>query len=154
MTQLHFNSAVASPLHITVSQFPQALSAKPFFSYRDFKYRKEAIKEGYLVDVSKLSRTFKADVAITRELWELYVAVDNPNGFKERFRAVSLLAQAKMAIKHADPHASEVFFEVKQFPRKLKSYLNKVRLWLVISSGDSHEPVLTIMLDTQHGEAL
>jgi hypothetical protein len=150
----HFNSAVVSPLQFPVSQFSQALRPKPFFSYRDFKYRKEAIKEGYLVDVSKLSNAFKADVAITREVWELYVSADNPSWFKEQFRAVSLLAQAKVAIKHAAPHASEVFFEVKRFPRKSQSYLNKIRLWLVVSSGDSNEPVLTIMLDTQHGEIL
>ncbi len=149
----HFNSVETLPTPFPTLHFPQAIiTDEPFFSFRDFKERKEAIDQGYLINVSELSSQFNADIAITREVWELYVTVNEPDWFKEQFRAASLLAQAKIAIKHADPHASEVFFEVKRFPRKIQSYLNKIRLWLVVSSGDNNEPVLTIMLDTQHGE--
>jgi hypothetical protein len=124
-----------------------------FFSFRDFSSRKEAFEEGYLVDVSALSSTFKVPVAMTREVWELYVAVNDNDLFNQQSRVVSLLTQAKEAVKHTPAHATEAFFEVKQFPGSSSSYLNKLRLWVVVSLGDQSEPVLTIMLDTQHAEA-
>ncbi len=151
MTQ--FNTVAVPSLQILAPQFSQAMTSRPFFSFRDLP-RKDAIEEGYLIDVSTLSTSFKADVCITREVWELYISIDDPELFNRQCRVVSLLAQAKMAIKHAVPHTAEVFFEVKRFPRRSQSFLNKIRLWIVVSSGDSNEPVLTVMLDTQHGEAL
>ena len=124
-----------------------------FFSFRDFSSRQDALEEGYLIDVSALSSTFEVPVAMTREVWELCVTTDHNDIFNQQWRVTSLLTQAKVAVKQSPDHATEAFFEVKQFPRSSLSYLNKLRLWIVVSLGDQNEPVLTIMLDTQHAEA-
>jgi len=153
-TMTPLNLAIGSPMHPHFHPLTPPLDASPFFSFKDFIYRKEAIAEGYLVDLSALSSTFKASVCMTREVWELYVVVNDVDLFRHRFRAVSLLSQARIAIKQASAHSTEAFFEVKRYPRRSQSFLNKIRLWIVVSSGDSDEPVLTIMLDTQHGKAL
>ncbi len=129
-------------------------SLAEFFSCRDFRNRKVALEEGYLIDVSNIANIFHVPVAITREVWALCISNNNPDLFNQQFRVVSLLAQTKAAIKTASSQASEVQFDVKQFPRKVASHHNKIRLWGVVSSGDNKKPVFTIMLDTQHGEIL
>ena len=121
-----------------------------FFSFRDLPSRQQAIEEGYLVDVSSISKTFNVPVAMTREVWENCVVVKQADAFREGFRTISILMQAKIAIKQAPADVTEVSFDVKQFPWNTRSHKNKQRLWVAVSLGDKHEPVLTVMLDSQH----
>ena len=124
-----------------------------FFSFKDAINRQHALDEGFLIDVSSLAtKFFHVPVAMTREVWERCVAMNHTELFKQQFIVTSILCQAKAAIKHAKPHATEVSFDVQRFPGNTKTHLDQQRLWVVVSSGDQNESVLTLMLDSQHAE--
>lgn len=132
------------------------------YSYSFFNFthlsRQQAIDEGYLVDIATLTEIvnthFTVPVALTREVYELCVAMDHSQLFKERLRLSSLLSQMKTAMRIADRHASAAAFDVKMLPYDYHQALNKHRLWVVVGPGDNKEPVLTVMLDSQYQEAL
>jgi hypothetical protein len=146
-------SAVRSLFSDTrIKTFQPQQAVSDFFSFTDAVSRKNALEEGFLVDVSALSnKIFQAPVAITREVWELCVSVNQTeNRFKQQAILISILCQAKVAIKRAQSHATEVSFDMKWFPRSIRAHLDKLSLWIAISTDEQNEPVLTLMLDSQH----
>jgi hypothetical protein len=145
-TRLLFSEARIKTLH------PQQ-AVSDFFSFTDAVSRKNALEEGFLVDVSALSNKIfqTAPVAITREIWELCVSVNRAESrFKQQAILISILCQAKVAIKRAPAHATDTSFNMKWFPRSIKAHLEKLCLWIAVSTDEHNKPVLTLMLDSQH----
>lgn len=54
---------------------------------------------------------FDVPVLLSHELWELCVAMNYTDEFRQNFRIKSLLVQSKNAIKNADQHLAEVSFD-------------------------------------------
>ncbi len=111
--------------------------------------RSTAFSKGDLVDVSSLSHTFHVPIALTREVWNLCVAKDHNDTFNQQFRIVSLLTQARIAIRKASAHATETSFTIKPFPRCSSAFMHKKRLRVVVGLDDQQKPVLTVMLNEQ-----
>jgi Family of unknown function (DUF6573) len=121
---------------------------KAFFRPRA-QSRRQNLDDGWLVDVSDLAKAyFNVPVAMTRDVWELCIAMNSSESFAQQFRLCSLLCQAKMAAMHTVPHAREVTFDIKPFPRNSQSFKQKIKLCLRIET-DQEQPVLTLMLDEQ-----
>jgi len=118
----------------------------PFYSYVDCVSRDMAIENGLLIDIPELSaRYFKAPVAVSREVWESLVAINNDE-FRDGSKLLSILCSASKAIKRSGRFLTEVCFFV-QSPE------SDEKVCLKISAGpmDTHDPnpALTIMFGNQ-----
>lgn len=113
-----------------------------------FKYtRKQAIEDGVLVDVSSIAREagFKYPVAITRTVWESWIAPDNmagQSGESESGRLWDVLFVLRAVIRKQTSEVDTVFFSVL-FTKEGRKRL--VRLKSLCGPGDDLEPVITIM---------
>ena len=111
--------------------------------------RKQAIEDGVLVDVTEQAKEtgFKVPVAITANLYHQYI--EPPDGLEgegqsARGRLHDVLLLTFLAAKERwDGSMVEIepLFVIGEGTK-----LKKVKCWAVIGSGDSGEPVLTIML--------
>jgi hypothetical protein len=113
--------------------------------------RAQAIEDGVLVDVSETAKEagIKFPVAVTRTLWEKYIAV--PEGVKcqdERGRLWDVLSMFRCAAASSRARGSTLFFKlyVKNHNRERMDSRDLVALKAVCGPGDSGEPVITIML--------
>ncbi len=111
--------------------------------------REQAIKEGFLVDVSDLAREagFKWPVAVTRGVWDEVVTPAPPDaqrGQSEKGRLWDVLCMARLAAKaNKDDHDSVLFQVIVLCDQKHK----KITLKLVLSfESPEGGPCLTIML--------
>lgn len=100
--------------------------------------RKEAIQDGYLIDVTDTARIagITCPVVITKALWEEYINRDDPIG-----RLWDVLWIFKLEAMHQS--IDELTFSVS-FEKDGKAEL--VTLWAMCGPGDLYEPVITIML--------
>ena len=140
-------------MHFTnLSRFTKAVRPpvqprSEFFSWHDALDRQHAIREGFLVDVSSLAVSFfDVPVALTRNVWDLCVAMDWREQFIQQWRICSIVCQARVAAQHAAPGSIEAHFDVRR--HTLGSLRPKIRLWLRIEA-DRGRPVLTIMTDDE-----
>jgi len=133
--------------NLTKAVSPPIQPRSEFFSWRDAIDREHAIREGFLVDVSSLAASFfDVPVAITRNVWDLCVAMDWREQFIQQWRICSIVCQARVAAQHANPGAVEAHFDVRRHKRG--SLRSKIRLWLRIEA-DRGRPALTIMTDDE-----
>ena len=133
-------------------------SSSAFLSFIDCCSREQAINEGFLIDVSEIAfnrLNYKWPLALTREVWDRCVAWTERDSDQQAYqtqlrRLLDVLCMAKYGLCHAEPHATEAWFETSYLPRDGES-LRAVNQCLVIavSPGDHKEPVLTIMLPEQ-----
>jgi len=109
--------------------------------------RKQAIEDGFLIDVSKLAKEagFSFPVAVTLGAWAACVQVpESVSGWQdETGRLWDILNMLRLAAKTAS--GQRVRFQVL-FQNKPVGPLEKVSLVGHCGPGDSAEPVLTIML--------
>jgi len=137
-------------MHFTnLSRFTNAVQSpvqprSEFFSWHDALDRQHAIQEGFLVDVSSLAWSlFDVPVALTRDVWDLCVAMDCRDQIIQQWRICSIICQARFAAQHADPGTICVHFDVA-----IGRVRPKIRLWLRVET-DRGGPVLTIMTDDE-----
>lgn len=115
--------------------------------------RADAIADGHLVDVSETAREvgFKFPVAVTRPVWEQFVAWDNDaekTYQDESGRLWDVLYMAHFTIKimgNNNPATPRLAYELLSIPRGKTKAIN-CKLHIHIGPGDAGEPVLTIML--------
>jgi len=134
------------PIHNSHQGNPIAPYGNPFYAYVDCASRDAAIEAGLLIDIPELSALyFKAPVAVSREVWESLVAINN-DAFKDGSKLLSIFCSASKAIKRSGRLLTEVCFFV-QSPKKGE------KVCLKISAGpmNTHNlsPVLTIMFGNQ-----
>jgi hypothetical protein len=113
--------------------------------------RKEAIEDGFLVDVSETAREagFRYSVAVTRTVWERYVVV--PEGVScqdEGGRLWDILWMLKAEIASGAKDSEDVL-EFRLYVRNNNELLELVTLKSVCGPGDDGEPVITIMLPSE-----
>jgi hypothetical protein len=110
--------------------------------------RAQAIEDGVLVDVSPVAREagLRFPVALTRSVWELYVAV--PTGVEcqdesgRLWDVVWMLAVAIRTSRQAD--LATIRYQLHVRNNNARSTL--VTLKAVCGPGDAGEPVITVML--------
>lgn len=131
---------------------------KNFFGKNIHVYtRAQALEDGVLVDVSKtaLEAGFKVPVAVTRAVWDRYIAwTDEDNNNQtiqdESGRLWDVLWMLMCAIKMRGSEADQVIYELYVISRDGKSRTAKcIKLKSSIGGGDKREPVITIMLPTE-----
>jgi hypothetical protein len=124
------------------SDKPRDVSDPLIYSYS----RGEAIEDGVLVDVTQTAREagFRIPVALTRAVWERYVAVppkviaqDEPGRLWDILWIASLTARRNRT-------ASEFFFSV--YVRNDNRQPRPRRLKCAVGPGDEGEAVVTILL--------
>ena len=119
--------------------------------------RAQALEDGVLVDVSETAREagFKIPVAVTRAVWDRYIAwTDEDNNNQaiqdESGRLWDVLWMLMCAIKMRRSEADQVIYELYVISRDGKSRTAKcIKLKSSIGGGDKREPVITIMLPTE-----
>lgn len=110
--------------------------------------RKEAIDDGFLVDVSKLAGKagFKYPVAMSRTVFEQCVAV--PEGATDQDevgRLWDILTMLRFAIKTSrDQNVADIRFKLSVVGPN--GHRSLVHLKALCGPGDDAEPVITIML--------
>jgi hypothetical protein len=110
--------------------------------------RKEAIEDGFLVDVSYIAREagLRYPVALTRAVWDRYVEVpEGVDGQDEDGRLWDILWMLKQAIA-SGPKDRQSVMQYQLYVRNDNSMLQLITLKAVCGPGDEGEPVLTIML--------
>lgn len=114
--------------------------------------RGQAIEDGELVDVSDTAREagFRFPVALTRAVWNAYVEV--PRGVRlqdEAGRLWDILSMARFAIQRSRTAGDRLVFgvHVRNDNRDRTPPLRQLRL--IVGPGDTAEPVMTIMLETE-----
>ena len=110
--------------------------------------RAEALADGTLVEVSELAREagIRAPTAVTRAVWEQYVALSpaaRQAGNDEIGRLWDIVSMVRCAALR-NPDASEVVFSLRVVIDRLEPEL--VELRAVCGPGDDGETVITIML--------
>jgi hypothetical protein len=113
--------------------------------------RKEAIEDGFLVDVSDMGREagFRYPVALTRTVWEQYVVV--PDGVEcqdEDGRLWDILWMLKVAIASGAKDREDLL-KFKLNVRNANERTELVTLKSVCGPGDDGEPVITVMLSSE-----
>jgi hypothetical protein len=105
--------------------------------------RKQAIKDGILVDVTAQAKEtgFKVPVAITSTVYDKYIPSDL-HGQDERGRLHDLLWMLFLKARGCEERI--IFFEV--IFQMTESKQEVIKLKAIIGPGDTPEPVLTIML--------
>ncbi len=114
--------------------------------------RAQAIADGVLVDVTETAKEagFKWPVAITRTVWEDFVAWSDEDNERqthqdESGRLWDVLWMAFAAIRKSRGQP-ELIYELYRVPRDGKSAKAELtKLKLVAGPGDAAEPVITIM---------
>ncbi len=112
------------------------------FSYT----RKQAIEDGVLVDVSKdaANAGYKIQVAITSAVYTGYIETSLP-GQDEKGRLWDVLIMLQLNARNSD--SDTILFDV--LFQMTEDRIEPVQLKAVIGPGDTHDPVLTIMLPTE-----
>jgi len=111
--------------------------------------RAQAIEDGVLVDVSELAREagFRVPVAITAALHGLLSDIPKGSGEDYTGRLWDVLRMVALAARRA-ASSDRVHVEViVNQPGKPRGAL--VKLWSLIGPGDTWEPVITIMLESE-----
>lgn len=110
--------------------------------------RKQAIKDGVLVDVSATAKEagFKWPFAMTAEVWSLIEQIPAKFSHEDlQGRLWDVLMMARHAIRNAKPGEEEIFYDLILH----QDGSNRLRLKIHCGPGDSCEPVLTLMLPDQ-----
>lgn len=115
-----------------------------------FRYtRAEALTDGVLVDVTETAKEagFRYPTAVTRAVWERYVAVpeDLSGEQDEAGRLWDILWMLRFATRRSQGETRDVRFEL-YVRMKPGEDLELVTLKAVCGPGDEAEPVVTIML--------
>ena len=132
---------------------PQTRTGQPLdivlFAYT----RRQAIEEGFLVDVSETAREagFKIPVAITRTVWNRLVAL--PEGYRgfrdERGRLWDVLWMARhYTLRASDRDRVTMCVLVRDIRKDLRDSNRAPRKHfpiVALTAGDAGEPVITIM---------
>ncbi len=110
--------------------------------------RTQAIEDGYLVDVSETAREagIKFPVALTRAVWDTYVAV--PEGVEcqdERGRLWDIVWMLRMAIR-SGRDGSEIRFQLHVRNSNRGGTPPLVTLKAVCGPSDDLSPCITIMM--------
>lgn len=115
--------------------------------------RKQAIDDGFLIDVSTMSQEagFKWPVALTNAAWQDCVAWSDDDDEKqtcqdESGRLWDVLFMAFHAIKAATQAGDRLLFKLYRVPhdgKSMEASLSTLRL--IVGSGDQGEPVITIL---------
>lgn len=116
--------------------------------------RADALADGVLVDVSQLAREagFTVPVAMTRAAWEDCAEWTEEDSRRkcahqdQTGRLWDVLTMAHIGARRAQRGQSRTLFQLYRVPRQGRGVRPRlVALALVISAGDSGEPVITIM---------
>ena len=115
--------------------------------------REQAINDGELVDVTEVATEagLRVPVAITRAVWDKYIAWDNSDTDKQTYQDESgrlwdVLWMLRMSCARMRDE-SMMIYELYVVPRDGKSMrAKKVRLKAILNGGDCGEPVITVML--------
>ncbi len=115
--------------------------------------RKQAIDDGFLIDVSTMSQEagFKWPVALTNAAWQDCVAWSDDDDEKqtcqdESGRLWDVLFLAFYAIKTASESGDRLLFKLYRVPRDGKyREAQEVELKLMVGPGDDSRPVITIL---------
>ena len=131
---------------------------KNFFGENIHVYtRAQALEDGVLVDVSETAREvgFKIPVAVTRAVWDQYIAwtdedTHNQTIQDESGRLWDVFSMLIFAIKRDRFDTGPLIYQLAVVPRDGKSRSAKhIKLKLCMGRGDQREPVFTIMLPTE-----
>ncbi len=127
-----------------------------FDSYISVYTRTQAIKDGFLVDVSQMAKEagFLIPMAVTSTVWGQYIAWEAQDTERQVYqdttgRLWDVLYMLRMTGKHLKSLTlnSSLTYALRVVPRGGKHRTPKlIRLKAVLSQGDHGEPVLTIML--------
>ncbi len=114
--------------------------------------RGQAIADGTLVDVTDQAQEvgIKLPTAVTREVWEAYVALSDvarDAGNDERGRLHDILWMFRCAAVRAPKDASELLYELLVVTENPDPTL--VTLKAICGPGDDFRPVITILLPEQ-----
>jgi len=116
--------------------------------------RRQAIADGYLVDVSTMAQEagFVLPVALTRAAWEDCVAWDDGDNRRhqtiqdESGRLWDVLTMLRIGIR-SRPNQAMIQFSLVRVPRTGRGRLpRKTRLKAIIGPGDEGSPVITVMM--------
>ena len=126
-------------------------STDPYFGEVISSYsRKQAIEDGFLIDVTSTAREagFKVPVAVTSAVWEDCCEWDEQDA-KRHYQDVSgrlwdVLYMAFIAIRKSQG-GTQLFYGIHRIPRVGHGRKRNVILKLVSGPGDSGEHVITIM---------
>jgi len=118
--------------------------------------RAQAIADGELIDVSSVAEEagFKIPVAVTRTVWEQYVAwtdvdTDNQTYQDESGRLWDVVSMLRMSI-NSRRDDSVIQYRLYIVPRDGRSRKAKLTtLKAMIHGGDNGEPVMTIKLPSE-----
>lgn len=135
----------------------QTTSAEEFFGNTISNYtRKQAIEDGYLIDVSETAKEagFRWPVAMTRSAWVDCVEWTEHDAQQtsqdESGRLWDVVWMAFVGIRRSRTAATELMFELYRVPRDAvnrKAILTTLKL--LTGHGDNGEPVVTIMLPVE-----
>ena len=114
--------------------------------------RAQALEDGFLVDVSEVSREagIKFPVALTRAVWVEYVEV--PEGVTcqdERGRLWDILWMLRCQIRRSQGDTLHFQLYLRNHNRERLTRRDLVTLRAVCGPGDNGEPVVTIMLQDE-----
>lgn len=119
--------------------------------------RSAAIADGFLVDVTETAKEagFKCPVALTREVWEAFVAWSDEDSKKQTYQDESgrlwdVLFMAYVNIKRVKEPCTELPYTIFCVPKDGKTRKSVVsHLKLHVGPGDDGELVITVMLPNQ-----
>ena len=125
---------------------PENPAGNPFNELIFGYSRAQAIADGVLVDVSETAKEagFRLPVALTRAVWDSYVAV--PKGVvaqDEAGRLWDIVWMCRSAISRLNQEGPQILFQL--YVRNDNRRPRSVTLKAVCGPGDAGEPVLTIM---------
>ena len=109
--------------------------------------RKQAIEDGFLIDVSELAKEagFKFPAAITRGIYSILNDTHGP-GQSFEGRARDMFTIFKLEIKRSEPGQDTIYF-APLFQGQGRGAPRPVKMWSKCGPGDNAEPVLIIMLE-------
>ena len=125
---------------------------KPIYIYT----RSQAIADGILVDVTKMSEEvgFKIPTAVTDTVWKNYIEWTDEDSKHQicqdtNGRLWDVLSMLRFAIAR-NRMTNHVYYKLYVVPRDGKTRKARLtQLKAVIGAGDSGEPVITIMLPNE-----
>ncbi len=121
-----------------------------FFSKQNNVCQKQPLQDDFLIDLTSVARQiFTVPVFMTQEAWSLCL-LHQDHVFALKTTIISILCQAKVAIKQSSGNARGVNFLIKWLPRTIESHLNKQRLRVNIEYDNNHALILILMLDRLH----
>lgn len=106
------------------------------------KTQSHFVHEGDLIDVSAMaSGYFKVPVKLSKTIWDFCYSEDSSQHYT---RVLLVICQAHITLRHADPKASEVTFEIKAFPRDEQALFRKRLKVMANLQGDRNQPELIL----------